>query len=144
MTPAVDLDLVSRAVRQLLERDRRPITYACAASCKTVFYSPQGAAAHTGLLPAFLVTAEAIWTQATGKVFGIEVSTEPETVLGFRVTAIGRGTFSTVMLCLIETIAQVGDQERLIVNDLVRVRNVAATGRILSLRATQAGRAVGA
>ena len=133
MTPPVNLGLVSRTLQQLFEHDRRPITYACAGSDKTVFYSAASAAARTGLLPAFLVTAEAIWTQATGKVFGIEVSTEPDTVLGFRVTAIRRGTFSTVMLSLMETIAQVQNPDRLAVNDLVRIRQLASTGRTLSM-----------
>ena len=136
MTPSVDLELVSRTLQQLFENDRRPISYACAGSNRTVFFSPAAAAARTGLLPAFLVTAEAIWTQATGKVFGIEVSTERDTVLGFRVTAIRRGTFSTVMLSLMETIAQVQDPNRLAANDLVRIRLLASTGRMLSVGAS--------
>ena len=135
MTPSVNLDLVSSVFRQLLERDRRPITYADAGSGQTVFFSPEGAAACTGLLPAFLVAAEAIWTQATGKVFGIDVVTEPDTVLGFRVTGIRRGTFSTVMLCLMEVIAQVSDPDRLAANDLAHIQRKAATGHRLSTAA---------
>ena len=132
MTPGVDLDLVSRTLRVLLDRDRRPITYACAGSKQLLFYSAQGAAARTGLLPAFLVAGEAIWTQATGKLFGLEVTTEPETVLGFRVTAIRRGTFSTVMLSLMEAIGQISDPDRLVVNDLARIWEEATTGYRLS------------
>ena len=132
MTPGADLDLVSRTLQVLLARDQRPITYACAGSRESLFYSPQGAAAPTGLLPAFLVTGEAIWTQATGKLFGLEVTTGPETVLGFRVTAIRRGTFSTVMLSLMETIRQISDPDRLVVNDLARIWREAMTGYQLS------------
>ena len=51
-------------------------------------------------------------------------------------TAIRRGTFSTVMLSLMETIAQVQDPNRLAANDLVRIRLLASTGRMLSVGAS--------
>ena len=102
MSPGLDLDVVARTFGVLLARDTRPVVYVCAGSGKTILYSPDAAAARTGLLPAFLVTADAIWEQATGKSFGIEVTTDTEAVLGFRVAAIRRGTFSAVMLSLME------------------------------------------
>jgi hypothetical protein len=86
-------------------------------------------AAPEGLLPVFLVAGEAVWREASGKGFALDITRDPEALLGYRVNAIGAGSFSTIMLSVMEATAQVARPEALVVNDLGIVWK-AATERI--------------
>lgn len=121
MSNGVDLGLVSRTLQRLLEQGERAILYDCKASHRTLIYAADSAAAPTGLLPAFLSAADAIWREATGKSLGIEIATHPNTVLGYTVVCIHGGTFATVMLAVIEAIEQIAQPKTLLVNDLSHV-----------------------
>jgi hypothetical protein len=118
MSADVDLVLVSQTLEHLLMQSGRQIAYDCRASRRTITFVPDSAAAPTGLLPAFLTAADAVWREATGKSFGVEVVPDPATVLGFVVRGIHAGTFATVMLAMIEAIEQAADGKSLLVNDL--------------------------
>jgi hypothetical protein len=117
----VDLRLVSSTLRVLLEQSGRSILYDCSASRRTLTYTPESAAAPTGLLPAFLCAGDAVWREATGKPLGIDIATDPSTVLGFIVHGIHAGTFATVMLAMMEAVDQAARSDMLLVNDLARV-----------------------
>ncbi len=117
----VDLALVSRTLQRLLERSGRSICYDCRASRRTLSYAADSAVAPTGLLPAFLSAGDAVWREATGKSFGIEIAADPATVLGYTVRGIRAGTFATVMLAVMEAIEQAAQPDVLLVNDLGRV-----------------------
>ena len=121
MSDTVDLALVSRALQQVLEQSGRSIFYDCRASLQTITYAADSAAAPTGLLPAFLTAGDAVWREATGKSLGVEIVTDPKTVLGFTVRGIHNGTFATVMLSVMEAIEQAAQPRTLLVNDLARV-----------------------
>lgn len=121
MSDTVNLALVSRTLQQLLEQSGRPIFYDCRASLQTITYAADSAAAPTGLLPAFLSAGNAVWREATGKSLGVEIVTDPKTVLGFTVRGIHAGTFATVMLSMVEAIEQAAQPHILLVNDLARV-----------------------
>jgi hypothetical protein len=118
MSAGVDLALVSRTLEQLLVQSGRSIAYDCRASRRTIAFAADSAAAPTGLLPAFLTAADAVWREATGKSFGVEVVADPATLLGFVVRGIHAGTFATVMLAMMEAIEQAADGKSLLVNDL--------------------------
>ena len=121
MSDTVDLALVSRTLQRLLEQSGRSIFYDCSASCRTITYAPDSAAAPTGLFPAFLTAGDAVWREATGKSLGVEIVTDPKTVLGFIVRGIHAGTFATVMLSVMEAIEQAAQPHTLLINDLARV-----------------------
>ena len=121
MSDGVDLGLVSRTLQRLLEQADRSILYDCRASRRTLIYTADSAAAPTGLLPAFLSAADAIWREATGKSLGVEIATHPNTVLGYTVVCIHGGTFATVMLALMEAIEQIAQPRTLLANDLGRI-----------------------
>ncbi len=121
MSNGVDLVLVSRTLKTLLEKAERPILYDCRASRRTLAYSSDSAAAPTGFLPAFLTAADAVWREATGKSFNIEIVADPQTVLGYNVVCIHAGTFTTVMLSLMEAIDQAAKPDLLLVNELAEV-----------------------
>jgi hypothetical protein len=111
MSARVDLGLVSGTLQRLLEQSGR----------RTLSYAPDSAAAPSGLLPAFLSAGDAVWREATGKSFGVEIAADPNTVLGFTVRGIHAGTFATVMLAVMEAIEQVARPNLLLVNDLARL-----------------------
>ena len=121
MDSAVDLALISQTLQRMLERSGKPICYDCKGSRQMVTYSPDSAAAVTGLLPGFLAAADAIWREATGRGFGLDLVTDPATILGFKVRGINGGTFTTVMLSMMEAISQVERHDVLLANDLGRV-----------------------
>ncbi len=121
MSDSVDLALVSRTLQRLLEQSGRSIFYDCRASRQTITYAADSAAAATGLMPAFLTAGDAVWREATGKSLGVEIVTDPKTVLGFTVRGIHAGTFATVMLSVMEAIEQAAQPRTLLVNDLARV-----------------------
>ena len=121
MSDSPDLKLVSRTLQRLLEQTGRSILYDCRASRRTLSFAADSAAAPSGLLPAFLSAGDAVWREATGKGLGVEITTDPGTVLGYTVIAIHGGTFSTVMLAVMEAIEQAAQPDTLLINDLARV-----------------------
>ncbi|WP_062500778.1 hypothetical protein [Gluconobacter oxydans] len=62
------------------------------------------AAAPDGFLPAFLVTAEALWFELTGHGFGLTIVTDPEAALGVTVTNHDAQSSVVVLLCLLEVL----------------------------------------
>jgi hypothetical protein len=125
MSDGIDLAVVSRTLQRLLEQRGGPVLYDCRATHRTITYAPDSAAAPTGLLPAFLSAGDAVWREATGKSLGVEIATDPNTVLGYTVSGIHCGTFATVMLAMMEAIDQVARPNSLLVNDLSQVWRLA-------------------
>lgn len=133
----VDVAAVSRTIRNLLEREGRPVIYADrAAGDAPRAISTSVAAAPDGLLPAFVVAGEAVWREATGKGFELDIVRDPKALLGYRLRGIGAGAFTTVMLATMEATDQVTRPEAIMVNDLHSLW-VAANERIAPQPATQ-------
>ena len=55
----------------------------------------------------FVVAGEAVWREATGKGFSLDIVRDPHALLGYRLRGIGAGHFATVMLATMEATAQV-------------------------------------
>ena len=121
MSEAVELSAVSRTFQILLERTGKPIIYQCAVSKQDLRFEADAAVTPNGLLPAFLTAADAVWHQATGRRFALDVATDPGAAFGYVVRAIRTGSFSTVMLSLMEVLAQIELSDCLLVNELSTV-----------------------
>ena len=114
----VSVDWVSRTMEVLLAREGRSIVYRDGATGQDLVVSPPSAASPSGLLPAFVVAGEAVWREATGKGFSLDVVPDPQALLGYRLRGIGAGHFATVMLATMEAVAQVAGPSAIVVNDL--------------------------
>ena len=95
---AVRVESVSRTMEALLIRDGRAITFHDRGAGVDRSVTPATAAAANGLLPVFVVAGEAIWSEATGRGFELEIVRDKSALLGYRLRGIGSGSFTTVML----------------------------------------------
>lgn len=71
-----------------------------------------------GLLPVFVVAGEAVWREATGKGLALDIRPDPQGLFGRRLHLVNSGTFATVMLSVMEAVAQASGPGTLLVNDL--------------------------
>ena len=126
---AVDIGTVSRVMEALLETEGRPILYRDHATGADLAITPMAASSPSGLLPALVVAGEAVWREATGKGFALDIVRDPEALLGYRLRAIGAGSLTTVMLAAMEATAQVTGSGVVFASDLNAVWS-AATDRI--------------
>ena len=79
------------------------------------------AAAEDGLLPVFLVAAEAIWRDVTGRGFELRLKRDLGALMSWRIEAIRAEAFSCVLLSVMEAIAAVARPDGVMVLDLARV-----------------------
>jgi hypothetical protein len=114
----VDVMAMSRAMETVLAREGRKIVYHDRATGENVPVTPLAAASPNGLLPALVVAGEAVWREATGRGFELNIVRDPEALLGYRLRGIGAGAFTTVMLAMMEAAAQVAMPGAIVVNDL--------------------------
>jgi hypothetical protein len=114
---AVNLDFVGRTMAVLLERTGRPVVYDDPTNGQRLSIGAREASAADGFLPTFLVAGEAIWREATGKGFELDIARDASALLGYRVREIGGGTFASVMLASMEAMHQVASPEAIMVSD---------------------------
>jgi len=121
MSERVEVAKVERAMEILLKGVGLPILFEDHAR-GAVFATPaDSAAAADGLLPVFLVAAEAVWREAVGDGFGLEIARDPEALFDYRVTKIGAARITDVLLALMEAAAQAKRPEGIVVNELAYV-----------------------
>lgn len=118
---AVNLGSVSRTLDQLLGRSQRSLMMFDRGGSTLLPLSRDLAVAPDGVLPVFLVAADTIWRDATGKSFGVRLARDPSALLGFRADGIHGGPFSAVMLSMMEAIEQTARPSMLLVNDFDRL-----------------------
>ena len=118
MSDRASLAAVGRAMRALLALDGKQVLLRDPISDTALACPLDSVAAPEGLLPVFLVAGEAVWREASGKGFALDITRDSEALLGYRVNGIGAGSFSIIMLSVMEATAQVARQEALVVNDL--------------------------
>jgi hypothetical protein len=121
---SADLGLVSAITTRLLEEAGMPILYRETPWAEPWMIAPEDAGRPAGLLPAFLVTAEALWRSAGGQGFGLAIHPDREALLGYRVTRIGAASASTVLLTLMETVRRVSSRDGILVEELGEVWRV--------------------
>ena len=117
----LDVAYVSQVVWALLNDAGRQILVEDGPRQDLVPISFDAAAAEDGLLPVALVAGEAIWRDVTGRGFELKLKRDPGALLSWRIEAIEAETFSSVLLSVMEAIAQVGGPEGVMVHDLARV-----------------------
>jgi hypothetical protein len=115
---AVNLDAVGRTMQVLLRRIGRALVYNDPADGSRHVIEPETVAAPDGFLPVVLVAGEAVWREATGKGFALDIPRDSQALLGYRLRRIGAGTFATVMLASLEAIHQVARNDTIVINDL--------------------------
>ncbi len=126
---AVNVEAVGRTLRVLLEQAERPILYRDPATGTHLTVDPQTVVSPAGFLPPFVVAAEAVWREATGKGFALDMIRDPDALLGYRLRAIGAGSFTTVMLASMEAINQVARPEAIMISEFNALWS-AATDRV--------------
>src|SRR6185312_9700265 len=97
---------------------RLPFTYDDPVNGQLLRVSPEALASRTGYLPAIVTAGEAIWREAAGKGFELQIVRDAEALLGFRLHGIGAGSFSTVMLCSLEALHQATRSGAVVVSEL--------------------------
>jgi hypothetical protein len=114
----VDLAAVERTMQVIAERSHLPFTYHDPANGQLLSVSPDALASRMGYLPAIINAGEAIWREATGKGFELDIVRDPGTLLGFRLRGIGAGSFSMVMLSSLEALHQAARPGAVVVSEL--------------------------
>lgn len=114
----VNLDAVERTMLLIAERSHLSFTYHDPADGQLLSVSPHVLASRTGYLPAIVNAGEAIWREATGKGFELDIAQDLGALLGFRLRGIGAGSFSTVMLSLLEALHQAARPGAVVVSEL--------------------------
>jgi hypothetical protein len=143
LSSGVSVETVSRTMEALLIREGRPVVYHDIATGADLPVSAKNTASPTGLLPALIVAGEAVWREATGTGFGLDIVRDRDALLGFRLRGIGAGSFTTVMLATMEATAQVTGSGVVVASDLNALWS-AATERVEQNARAQARSAPGA
>jgi hypothetical protein len=131
----LDPAYVSRVLRALLIEANREILVEDWPRRDLVNIPFDVAAAEDGLLPVFVVAAEAIWRDVTGRGFDLTLKRDFGALMSWRLEAIRAEGFSCVLLSVMEAIATVARPERVRVLDLARVFDE-ASARAGARRAT--------
>ena len=90
-------------------------------SGRTAPVRPETAGAPDGLLPVFAVAADAVWREATGNGFGLDLRPDPASLLGYRIDGARAASSSAMLLCVLEAMHRAAGPSGLLVNDLARV-----------------------
>ena len=90
-------------------------------SGRTVPVRPETAGAPDGLLPVFAVAADAVWREATGNGFGLDLQPDPASLVGYRIDGARAASSSAMLLCVLEAMHRAMGPLGLLVNDLARV-----------------------
>jgi hypothetical protein len=131
----LDVAFVSEVVRALLIEANREILVEDGPRQDLVPIPFDAAAAQDGLLPVFLVAGQAIWRDVSGRGFELKLTRDLGALLSWRIEEIRAETFSSVLLSVMEAIAQVAHPEGVMALDLARVLDE-ATARTEARRAT--------
>lgn len=114
----VDLDAIERTMLVLAERSSVPFLYHDPSNGQRLTITPQALSSRMGYLPAIVSAGEAVWREATGKGFELDIRRDPEALLSYRLRAIGADSFTIVMLSVMEAIHQVARPEAIVVSEL--------------------------
>jgi hypothetical protein len=114
----INLRTVEQTMERLLEAEPCAIVYRDHATGLDLAVSPASTASASGLLPVLVVAGEAVWREATGKGFALDIVKDQEALLGYRLRGIGAGNFTTVVLAAMEAAAQVARPGVIVINDL--------------------------
>ncbi|MBY4639705.1 hypothetical protein K6L44_06785 [Gluconacetobacter entanii] len=136
---AIDLAAISAAQTRLLAKIGKPIELLDPGTGKRVVVSPADAAHPEAYLPIFLISAETLWLELTGTGFALDVSRTPDSALGYAVRKVRAGSFTVMMLCLIDVTMRLAEMDdALVLNHLIDFWGE-AHGRIADVAPTLQG-----
>jgi hypothetical protein len=121
VSECIDIEKVGFVMAALLSKAGRPVVLEDLVGGTARHVPASSAAAADGLLPVFLVAGEALWREATGDGFAIEIESDLDALCGYRVTKIGAGQFVSVMLSMMEAAFQAARPEGIMVNEITLV-----------------------
>jgi hypothetical protein len=121
MNRRLDVEAVGALLVRLIERENIPVTIEERGGPSVVIL-PVTVGARDGLLPVLLVVGEAVWREASGQRFGLEIERDPQALLGFRVDGAGEVPMTVAMLSILDAIERArGPEPTLRINELVSV-----------------------
>ena len=115
---SLDPHLLGRTLQAHLGRTGLALAFHDRATGRTHALHRVAAGQPDGLLPVFVVAGEAVWREATGKGLALDIRPDAQGLFGRRLHAVGSGTFSIVMLSVMEAVAQASGPGTLLLNDL--------------------------
>lgn len=98
----VRVDDVAHGVLTLLSEIERPAIVVDRATGQEASVSHEEIARADGYLPVIVVAAEALWFDLTGTGFALDVRENAEATLGYSLHGIRAGSWSVLMLCIID------------------------------------------
>lgn len=139
----VDIALVSRVFEAMLCQHDKPILYHDRSVGQDVALSHDETASALGLLPAFLLAGEAVWSQTTGNGFGLDIVEDKDSIFGYAVRAVRGGSLSAVMLSMLDVLLRIDTGDATIyANELNRSWDLPQVPVVSNIKA--AGPAAGA
>lgn len=123
----VDVSTVERTMRALAQQSPLAFSYRDPTTGDRHVLSPEALSSESGYLPAIVSAGEAVWREATGTGFNLDIARDPDAMLGYRLRGIGHDSFAAVMLASMEALAQVSDRRVVHVSDLAAVADAALT-----------------
>ena len=118
---SVDLGTIEHTMRVLLRNDGRALVYRDSATDGRVEVGVVAAAAPDGFLPALATAGEAVWREVTGAGFALHIARDTSALLGYRLRGVGAGSFTSVMLAIMEATSQVAQPDAIVLSDLSMV-----------------------
>jgi len=103
---AISVSAVSAAVQRLLIQMEHPVLVDPENRGQAMTVSPADAAEPDAWLPVFVICAEALWFELTGTGFDLRLVPAKDSALGYRLATIGAGSYSALMLCMIDVTLQ--------------------------------------
>ena len=86
--------------------------------------APDIVAAPDGLLPVLLAAGERVWRTISGGGFDMTIERDEGALTGYRVTKVGEGPFTLVMLNIMEAMAQAEQPEGIVVEELAGIMDL--------------------
>ena len=120
MSDSFDVARTGALLARLLLRTGPALLLRDPSGC-TVPVRPETAGAADGLLPVFAVAADAVWREATGNGFGLDLQPDPASLVGYRIDGARAASASAMLLCVLEVMHRATGPAGLLVNDLARV-----------------------
>ncbi|NHN86454.1 hypothetical protein GOB93_17700 [Acetobacter musti] len=116
----ISLPAISAALARLLAETSKPVELVDRKTGNRIAVPAEDAAHPDAYLPVFLVSAEALWLELTGTGFDLDVRPTPASSLGYAVRDVRAGSFTVIMLCLIDVTLRLAEMEdALVLNHLI-------------------------
>jgi hypothetical protein len=120
MTQAPNVAMLSKVTEQLLISAGKPILYVTLSDGRNLELTPSEAADAAGMLPAFLMAADAIWQETLGEGFGVKLARDINALAGWRLESV-EGSFSATVLAVMEAMYQASGPDWIFISELVGI-----------------------